>query len=135
MKTDWNLVREMIGAAIDVCERIEATGYTETDRDAVVNVEGQEVSVHDFLVSAWTLPETVRYSIIRQRHDDGNDLFYVPETARIIVATAKAAAELIGSGGPEAPASGDTHKMIDWFRNRAAPGIEKAIAQRRRGTA
>ncbi|MFK4259842.1 hypothetical protein [Agrobacterium tumefaciens] len=64
MKTDWNLIREMMGAAIDACERIEAAGYTENDRDASIDVGGQQVSVHDFLVDAWTLPENRFFSDI-----------------------------------------------------------------------
>ncbi len=31
MPTDWNLIREMMAAAIDACEQIEAAGYTELD--------------------------------------------------------------------------------------------------------
>lgn len=58
-----------MSAAIDAFERIEAAGYTENDRDATIDFEGQEVIVHDFLVSAWTLPENVRYQIIHERHD------------------------------------------------------------------
>lgn len=131
MKTDWNLIRTMMGAAIDACERIEATGCTEHDRDATIDVEGQKVSVHDFLVSTWTLPENIRYRIIRERHDKATDLPYVPETARILVAMAQAGAELIGAGEP-APAEGDIRKMIQWFADHAAAGIERAIADRRR---
>ncbi len=134
MKTDWNLIREMIGAAIDACERIEAAGCSESDRDATVEVGGQRVSVHDFLVSAWTLPENLRYQIIRERHAQAANLAYVPETARILVATAQASVELIGAG-ETSPAGNDIRKMIQWFGTHAAPGIEQAIADRRRGVA
>lgn len=134
MKTDWNLIREMMAAAIDACERIEATGYTENDRDANIDVGGQQVSVHDFLVSAWTLPENLRYQIIRERHDQATDLPYVPEAARVLVAVAQASAELIGSG-ETSPAGDGIQKMIQWFGDHAAPGIEQAIADRRRAVA
>lgn len=130
MKTDWNLIRQMMGAAIDACERIEAAGYTEADRDASIEVGGQQVSVHDFLVSAWTLPESLRYQIIRERHDQAADLAYVPEAARILVAMAQASAELIGAGDTS-PAGDGIQKMIQWFGSHAAPGIEQAIADRR----
>ena len=130
MKTDWNLIREMMGAAIDACERIESTGYIENDRDATIDVGGQQVSVHDFLVSAWTLPENLRYQIIRERHEEAADLAYVPETARVLIATAQASAELIGAG-ETSPAEGNIQKMIQWFGTHAAPGIEQAIADRR----
>ncbi len=131
VKTDWNLIRAMMGAAIDACERIEAAGYTENDREAAIDIGGQRVSVHDFLVSAWTLPENLRYQIIRERHDQAADLPYVPETARILIATAQASAELIGAG-ETTPAGNGVQKMIQWFADHAAPGIEQAIADRRR---
>lgn len=131
MKTDWNLIREMMIAAIDACERIEAAGYTENDRDATIDVEGQQVSIHDFLVSAWTLPENLRYQIIRERHDQATDLRYVPEAARVLVAMAQAGAELIGAGDT-APAGDGIQKMVQWFGSHAAPGVEQAVANRRR---
>ncbi|WP_331375354.1 hypothetical protein [Sinorhizobium chiapasense] len=131
MTTDWNLIREMMSAAIDACERIEAAGYNENDRDATIDVGGQKVSVHEFLISAWSLPENIRYQIIRERHDKATDLPYVPEAARILVAMAQASAELIGAG-ETAPAGDGIQKMIQWLGNHAAPGIERAIAERRR---
>lgn len=130
MKTDWHLVRDMIGAAIDACERIEATGYREEDRDAIIDIEGQEVTVHDILVSAWTLPENLRYRIIRARHEDGADIAYIPETARILLAMAQACAELIGAG-ETGPGSDDARDAIDWIGRHAVPGIEQAIAAKR----
>lgn len=130
MTTDWNLVRAMLNAAIDTCERIEATGFAPADREATIDIRGQKVSVHDFLVSAWTLPETIRYQIIRDRHDAGADRPYVPETARILLAMAEAGAELIG-GAEAKPAETDIRRMIDWYRDDAAPGIEAAIAKNR----
>ncbi|MBP2612373.1 hypothetical protein [Agrobacterium pusense] len=65
MKTDWKSVRGMLNAPIDACERIEALQYAETDREAMIDIGGQKVSVHDFLVTAWTYPEKLRYQIIR----------------------------------------------------------------------
>ncbi len=83
MKTDWDLIREMMSAAIDTCERIEACGYSENDRDASAVLAGRNVSVYEMLGSAWTYPENIWYQIIRARHDNQNDLPYVPEAARI----------------------------------------------------
>lgn len=132
MQTDWTLIRDMMKAAIDACERIEASGYKETDRDAAISVNGHMISVQDLIASAWTYPENVRYKIIRQRHDEGSDLPYVPEAARILVAMAQAAVELIGAGSHEPPGADETRKMILWFGGHAAPGIEQAIADRRK---
>src|ERR1700738_4540920 len=76
MPTDWNLIREMMAAAIDSCEQIEAAGYSEQDRDLTIDVSGQTISVHEFMVGAWTLPENLRYRIIRDRQDKSIDLPY-----------------------------------------------------------
>jgi len=130
MKTDWALLREMMNAALDACEAIEAAGFAEEDRDAAIDVDGAAVTVSDFLTSAWTYPENLRYKIIRDRHAKGADRAYVPETARIVSAMAQAATELIGSAEIR-PASQDVHKMLTWYRTHAIPGIERAIAARR----
>lgn len=131
MKTDWNVVRNLMNAAIDACERIDASGYVEADRDAVIDIAGQEVSVHDLLVSAWTYPEKLRYQIIRERHDAGVDLPYVPETARILLAMSQAAAELVNAGDVT-PAEEKLLKMIAWFDSHLASGIEAATANRKK---
>ncbi|MNE38812.1 hypothetical protein D3C80_1327240 [compost metagenome] len=131
MKTDWNVIRGMMNAAINACERIEASGYAETDRDATINVGGQQVSVHDMLVSAWTYPENLRYQIIRQRHEKGVDLPYVPETARILLAMSQAAAELVNTGDVTPPQE-MIQEMIVWFDNHLVSGVETAKATRRK---
>jgi hypothetical protein len=130
MRTNWNLVREMMNAGIDACERIEATGFDEFDRDATVNVNGQPVSVHDLLISAWTYPENIRYQVIRERHDQNVNLDYVPETARILTALAQVGAELI-KAGDMAQVESSVQKMVQWFQSHASPSIEQAIADRR----
>jgi hypothetical protein len=130
MKTDWNTIRGMMNAAIDACERIEASQYKEKDRDATVDVNGQLVSVQDLLVSAWTYPERLRYQIIRDRHDAKADVPYIPETARILLAMSQAAAELIDAGEVK-PAKDAISKMIAWFEDHLSPNIEAAVASRR----
>jgi hypothetical protein len=125
-KTDWDLVRTMMEAAIGACEEIEAMGYREAHRDLGVQVGGQPVSVYEFMVSAWTLPETMRYRIIRARHDAGADLPCVPEFARILVAMAQAGAELVGAKDA-APAEAEVRQMIAWYREHALPRIRDAI--------
>ncbi|WP_223568337.1 hypothetical protein [Agrobacterium tumefaciens] len=129
MTTDWNVIRGMMNAAINACERLEASGYVETDREAIINIGGHQISVHDMLVSAWTYPENLRYQIIRERHEMGADLPYVPETARILLAMSQAAAELV-NGGEVTPAQEKVHEMIAWFENHLVPGIESATAAR-----
>ncbi|UYZ09014.1 hypothetical protein CFBP5507_14910 [Agrobacterium salinitolerans] len=51
----------MLNVVIDACERVEALHYAEADREATIDIGGQKVSVHDFLVSALTYPEKLRY--------------------------------------------------------------------------
>lgn len=131
MKTDWNVIRDMMNAAINACERIEASGYAETDRDATINAGSQQVSVHDLLASAWTYPENLRYQIIRERHETGGDLPYVPETARILLAMSQAAAELVNTGDAT-PAREKIQEIIAWFDNHLVTGVEAAKAARRK---
>jgi len=42
VKTDWNMIKKMMNAAINACESIEKTGYAEGDRDATINIGGQD---------------------------------------------------------------------------------------------
>jgi|SRR5580698_4535158 hypothetical protein len=126
MKTDWKLIRETMNAAIDSCERLEQNGYAERHRDLTVDVRERPVSIYEFMVSAWTMPENARYEIVRQRHEKGIDLPYVPESARILTAVAEACAELVGAG--ETPSVGDPVRgMIRWYRNHFDPNVERAI--------
>lgn len=133
MPTDWDLIRELMAVVIDSCEQIEAAGYTEADRSLTVDVSGRKVSVHEFMVSAWTLPEHLRYRIIRDRHDKGIDLPYVPEAARAIVAMAGACSELIGAGEAR-PAEAEARSAIQWYRAHAVPCVQQAIAVARSAT-
>jgi hypothetical protein len=128
MKTDWDLIRAVMNAAIDSCERLEKNGYEEKHRGLEVDVGGQQVRVYDFLVSAWTMPEQMRYEIIRARHDQNIDLPYVPETARILTAVAAACAEIVNAGQSEA-----TEKvmqgMMRWYQNHFDVHVERAIKE------
>ena len=126
MKTDWDLIRSMMATAIDACEAIETMGYEEAHRDIAIDVGRGRVNVFDYMVSAWTFPESLRYQIIRERHDAGADLPYVPEFARILVAMAQASAELVGAK-ETAPADAALREMIAWYRDHAVPKLRGAI--------
>jgi hypothetical protein len=119
-----------MAAVIDSCEQIEAAGYTESDRELTVDVSGRTVSVQDFMMSAWTLPENLRYQIVRERHEKGLDLPYVPEAARVIVKMAEACSELIGAAEGK-PADSDARLAIKWYREHAVPHVRKAITSAR----
>lgn len=120
-----------MNVAITACETIEKTGYAEFDRSTTINIEGQHVSIHDMLVSAWTYPENIRYQIIRERHEADVNLTYVPETARILLAMAQAAAELVNAD-ETVPAKEKIQSMISWFTSHLVPNIESAITLGRR---
>ncbi|WP_347928990.1 hypothetical protein [Pseudomonas helvetica] len=128
MHTDWKQIREMMNTVIDSCEQIENAGFREEHRTATVEVNGHPYSVHEFLISAWTLPENLRYRIIQERHDKGVSLPYVPESARMLLAMAQACSELIGARDA-APAQQAINGMNHWFTNYAVPNIKKAIEQ------
>ncbi|RKE84166.1 hypothetical protein [Rhizobium sp. AG855] len=129
-QTDWNSVRRMMNAAIDFCEQVEALGYGERDRDAATDVNGQTVSAQDVLTSAWTYPETMRYAIIRQRHDAADDLAYVPETARVLQAMAAACAELCGAR-PGTSEAVRVPELLQWFETHAPQTLKTALVSRR----
>jgi hypothetical protein len=126
MKTDWQQIREMMNTVIDSCEQIETAGYREEHRAATVAIKGVDYSVQEFLISAWTLPENIRYQIIRERHETGSDLPYVPEAARILVAMAQACAELVGAHDI-APAKKAIEGMNHWYKGYAVPHVITAI--------
>ncbi|MBC3948765.1 hypothetical protein [Pseudomonas folii] len=128
MKTDWQQIRDMMNTVIDSCEQIEAAGYREEHRSATVEIQNVHYSVQDFLISAWTLPENIRYQIIRERHERGADLPYVPEAARILVAMAQACSELVGAA-EAAPAQKAIAGMNHWFKAYAIPNVVTAIEQ------
>ncbi|WP_282348417.1 hypothetical protein [Pseudomonas sp. PS01301] len=128
MRTDWQQICEMMNTAIDSCEKIELAGFNESYRSAVVTINGVDNSVAEFLISAWTLPENLRYQIIHGRHAAGVDSPYVPEAARILTAMVQACSELIGAAD-QAPAAKAIAGMNHWYSSYAVPNIVKAIHQ------
>lgn len=71
----------------------------------------------------------MRYRIIRERHDPGVDLPYVPDFSRILAAMAQAGAELVGAK-ETAPASLAIAHMIGWYNSHALPNLERAFVRR-----
>ena len=126
MRTDWTAVRAMMGAAIDACEEIERLGYGPENRAATREDDGPRVSAFDIVTSAYVLPESVRYAIVRARHEAGADLPYVPETARILTNMAAACAELIGAE-PTKPAADGIARMLRWYNDHAMPRLKTVL--------
>lgn len=130
VQTDWQMIRDMMNAAIDACERMEILGYQEADREATIEIAGQRVTAHDFVVSAWTYPESLRYRIIRARSDIGMELQpQVPEPVRILLAVAEAAGELVGAGA-EPPMKDEISRMLDWYKTHFIPGLQSVTKMR-----
>lgn len=113
----------MLNTAIDACEQIEAAGFTESHRGVVLG--NGRATGHDAVTSAWTMPESMRYEIVRARHDAGNAAPYVPVCARILVNMAQAAAELVGAPTPEAMAA-PIRGMVGWY-GQVMPELRAAI--------
>jgi hypothetical protein len=140
--TNWDLIRTLSSAAIDACEAVERTASDELQRDNVVDVAGQPVSVHDILHSAWTYPESLRRVVIRARHQLGDDLPYTPDLSRILVKVAEVCAELVGvadtartveDADPQRPGSetieGIVSHLADWYIDHMVPTLNLASAR------
>ena len=106
MATDWQTIRELMSAAIDFAEAVETAGFSEEDRDPIVQAGGQSVSLYDFMVSAHTVPEALRYDVIRQ-------------------SMGEACGELVGAADVK-PAREQIQAAISWYRN-ALPHIKSAL--------
>jgi len=127
MSTDWKAIRELMSAVIDYGEAVEAAGFDEDKCGLTVQIRGQSVSLFDFITSAYTLPESLRYQIIRERHRMSIDAPYIPETARTLKAMGEACAERVGTADARA-ADGQVQKAIAWYREYAVPHILKTLA-------
>jgi len=95
MITDWDLIRDVLAAAVDACEAAEELGLTELDRSRPTGGDG--VSVFDVWVSAWTYPENLELEVLRARHDLGEDVPYVPEVARVLRHVGELCGSLVGA--------------------------------------
>ena len=93
-QTDWDLIRELLTAAVDACEAYERLNLTEDDRQLITGTDG--VTVNDILISAWTFPENLQYAVIRARHDTQRDVPYRQDAARVLREVGSLCAELVG---------------------------------------
>lgn len=128
MKTDWNLIRELMTSVIDACEAVENLDLAPEDRDAPL--PNAPATIWDALQSSWTYPENVQYQIIRARHEADNDKPYTPESARALVNVAKLCAELIEAGDtPSTQAPVKT--LAHWYTTHMVPQVTEAIQTKR----
>ena len=143
MSTDWNQIRSLLGAAIDACETYENLEPREEDREIELSVGGAKL--YELVTSAYSFAENTRYNIIRARHRGGFDNPYVPEAARIFMAVAQAASELIGAApnmttGRSSQTLQEKESrqelkqqvdaMITWYRDFFSVELRRALATR-----
>ena len=121
MQTDWSLIRELVAASIDACEAAEALQLSESDRMRAAGEDG--VSVFDVWTSAWTYPENLTLQVIRTRHELGEDLPYVPESARVLENVGRLCASLVAATHLDDAPSGDSQairpsieELATWYR-------------------
>ena len=137
MNTDWKLIKNLLNTTIDALESAESCGDLREKSPELINVNGTQVSVFDFLQSAWTYPENLKYEIIRDRHDLNDDKAYTPELARALVEAAKLASELIGASEVNQKPNGASSESIEekinklskWYSEHFAAKL-KAVAAR-----
>ncbi|BCM91578.1 hypothetical protein IAD21_03453 [Abditibacteriota bacterium] len=129
MRTDWQLIRELMNAVIDACETVENLDLTDEERNTPLITS--PANVCDAIQSSWIYPENVRYEIIRVRHELGNDKHYTPESARALVNAADICAEMIGAGEAQ-PIKDSITKLAQWYPTYMVPQIANAIETKRK---
>jgi hypothetical protein len=153
MKTDWQLIREVMNATIDACEKLEVLEVTPAEKgDPRARWGDYEsgVSVGDFFDRFWRYPEGSQRDIIRLRSRLGiGDQTYYSDFARALINTAAACAEIIGVSQEDLDRRNDEFEShcgsaetsvrlqlerIGWiYRTWMVPEISKAIEAYRKG--
>lgn len=145
MKTDWNLIKNVMNAAIDACEAVDRENLAEQERSATTNVAGVDVSVSDLMQSAWVYPENLSYSVIRTQHKLNCDKHYSSELARVISNVGKLCGELVDAQDTTSQVTGinpympnhseSVEEMVthlsQWYRHHMVVNVKAAINQTR----
>lgn len=121
----------MMSAAIDTCERLEQSGYGESDLAATADVNGTAVSISDVLESALTYPGLVIASQAFRASETTSDPAVGNAERLIIMAMARAAANLVGEGQPSPEAKREVLSMLQWFEGHAMETVHRALAAKR----
>jgi len=149
MKTNWNLIREVMNGTIDACEAVEKLEPDLFKGEYEARSDYQsDVNVGDFLNRFHDYPHGSQRDIIRIRSHLGCDQKHLGVFARALINTAKACAEAIGLDGdalsqefpdlePHCGSAGRTIeqqlKSIPQIQNDwMLTGITKALEQSRR---
>lgn len=151
MATEWQLIREVLNATIDACEKLEPLAVTDAekgDHRARAGDYEDGVAVGDFFSRLWNYPGGSQRDIIRLRSRLGvGDQKHYSEFARALVNTARACAEVIGvsaddlereADGFESHCSSAGNSMKSQltnigaiYRNWMVPEITSAVAEYR----
>lgn len=128
MKTDWQIIRELMNSVIDSCEAIENLELTDEDKD--LPLQSAPANVWDALQSTWTYSENVQYEVIRARHELNIDKHHTPEAARALVNAAKVCAELVEAGDAE-QIRDTVQKLAQWYSADLVPQVTQAVETNR----
>ena len=77
----WDLIRSALNAVIDACEASEKANLGEAERAKTIKLkDGHQVTFFDLQQSMFTLPDNLKYSVIRARSKLDDDKAYTTET-------------------------------------------------------
>lgn len=140
--TNWDLIRDLMNTAIDTCEAIEQLQISEQDRSKGFEKEEIEsAKLWDFLQSSWIAPENLSYSVIRARHQLGQDAPYINELSRILIQVGRLSSELVGVEDSQKPVEMSTpfrqtneqsietmvQDLCSWYRDFLVPSANKIM--------
>lgn len=137
MKTDWDLIRKLMNSAIDACEKVEELELSKDD-NIIIEVQGQKVSIWDFLQSSWIYPENLTNDVVRARHQLNFDEPYRSELARTLIKMAELCAETVNAkeavdlelkqGGaiPDTSIRMILENLSSWYENHMIVSMEQA---------
>lgn len=146
MKTNWDLVRELMNTAIDACEAIDKLGVTENNRQDTFTENGQcSATMWEFLQSSWIAPENITYSVIQARHELGKSKPYTDELGRTLLTVGKLCSELVGLEDTEAKVANANNQqpqsvetmikgLCAWYKSHFIPSAAKIMNEVRNGT-
>lgn len=132
MRTDWNLIRKVLTAAVDACEAAEALGLREADRE--VSTGPDDVTVFEVWTSARTLPENLLLEVVRARHELDDDLPYIPDSTRVLERVGQLCGGLVGADSLDHARDGVTirqsvEQMCGWYERVMIPRLAAAASQ------
>ena len=143
--TDWKLIKNLVNATIDACEAAENLGIQGEDKSREIEVNGQQVTIWDFLQSYWTYPENLKDSIAIARHKIGEDRKFTSEIPRSLQKVGMLISELHGIEDLDTKVSGVdpfqpekeisirelVENLEDFYKNHCIPNLKKAMVDKK----